>query len=177
MIVPCEFSASRAHMPAAFAGALLPSVDLVVTRFKEPLDWLSPYVGRPGWHTYVYNTGRTDPPRELCEHAAVRCSRVENAGYEWHGYLRHVIDRYDRLAELTIFLQGDPLTVSPDVHCLLNQTAAFAPIQVLSWVQQAKRENELFTRCTVSNLGGCRVWIEPITAGMRPMLHGDRCAG
>lgn len=32
----------------------------------------------------------------------------------------------------------------------------------------------LFTKCSVSALGGCRVWVEPVTAGLRPMLHGDR---
>jgi len=41
-------------------------------------------------------------------------------------------------------------------------------------VQQSKRKMELFSRCTVSHLGGCRVWVEPVTSGMRPMLHGDR---
>jgi hypothetical protein len=41
-------------------------------------------------------------------------------------------------------------------------------------VQQAKRKMELFSRCQASYLGGCRVWVEPVTAALRPMLHGDR---
>ena len=148
-------------------------VDLVVTRFREPLEWLNPYLGRPGWRVFVYNTGRRPPPADVCARAAL-CRQVPNAGFEWHGYLRHVVDHYDSLAEQTIFLQGDPLTVSPDIHCLLNQTSAYAPVQVLSWVQQAKRKMELFSRCQAAYLGGCRVWIEPVTAALRPMLHGDR---
>ena len=67
-----------------------------------------------------------------------------------------MVARYDSLADRTIFTQGDPFTVSPDMHCLLNQTAAFAAVQVLSWVQQAKRKMELFSRCRASYLGGCR---------------------
>ena len=150
------------------------SVDLVVTRFKEPLRWLTPYLRRPGWTTWIYSTG-PKLPGFLCSPAGgARCTKVKNAGYEWHGYLRHVIDRYDSLGELVIFMQGDPFTVSPDAHCLLNMTAAFAPVQVLSWVQQAKRKMPLFQRCHASYLGGCRVWIEPVTTGLRPMLHGDR---
>jgi hypothetical protein len=47
-------------------------------------------------------------------------------------------------------------------------------LQVLSWVQQAKRKMEIFSSCHASHLGGCRVWIEPVTAALRPMLHGDR---
>ncbi|KAL1525494.1 hypothetical protein AB1Y20_020350 [Prymnesium parvum] len=149
------------------------SVDLVVTRYKEPLRWLRPYLHRPGWTTFIYNTGPSLP--HVCDGAGVvRCAQVANAGYEWHGYLRHIIDRYDSLAELLIFMQGDPLTVSPDAHCLLNQTTLYAPVQTLSWVQQAKRKMALFSNCAASNLGGCRVWVEPVTSGLRPMLHGDR---
>ena len=158
---------------SAIAAAAASSIDLVITRYREPLDWLEPYFGRPGWRIFVYNTGKRPPPRHICARAAT-CTQVPNAGFEWHGYLRHVADRYDRLADLTLFMQGDPFTVSPDVHCLLNQTQAFAPVQVLSWVQQAKRKMELFSTCRASFLGGCRVWIEPVTAGLKPMLHGDR---
>lgn len=154
--------------------------DLVVTRYNEDLAWVARYAQRPGWRVFVYLTGRRGsglPP--VCSGSAggrrrVRCSRIPNAGYEWHGYLRHVIDRYETLAPTTIFLQGDPLTVSPDVHCLLNATRLWAPVQVLSWVQMAKRKMEFFTQCRAANLGGCRVYVEPVTAGMRPMLHGDR---
>ena len=148
-------------------------IDLVVTRYKEPLDWLTPYLGRPGWQVFIYNTGKRPPPPDVCAVAQL-CQQVPNAGFEWHGYLRHLVDRHDKLAETTIFLQGDPLTVSPDIHCLLNRTGMFAPVQVLSWVQQAKRKMELFSRCRAAYLGGCRVWVEPVTAALRPMLHGDR---
>ena len=99
------------------------SVDLVVTRYRESVAWVEPYAARPGWRAYLYNTGKKPPPAALCALADVACAQIPNAGYEWHGYLRHIVDRYDRLAALTIFLQADPLTVSPDVHCLLNQTA------------------------------------------------------
>lgn len=147
--------------------------DVVVTRYREKVDWLEPYLSRPGWSFFVYTTGQRHPS-SICVTAGVSCHLIPNAGYEWHGYLRHMIDRYEQLAERTIFLQGDPFTVSPDLHCLFNQTRLFAPVQVLSWVQMAKRKMPLFSGCGVSNVGRCRVWIEPITAGMRPMLHGDR---
>jgi len=150
------------------------SFDLVVTRFKEPLDWVEPYLRRPGWRVHVYNTGRAPPPAWLCEHSVARCMQIPNAGFEWHGYLRHLVDRHAQLADTTVFMQGDPLTVSPDVHCLLNRTATWAPLQVLSWVQQGKRKMDIFSRCTASNVGGCRVYVAPVTAGLRPMLHGDR---
>lgn len=148
-------------------------VDLVLTRFNEDVGWLTPYLRRPGWRVFLYNTGRHNLPAE-CGDAVVHCERIANAGYEWHGYLRHLVGRYDELAPTTIFMQGDPFTVSPDIHCLLNATSSYRPIQILSWVQMAKRKMPLFSECTASNIGACRVYVEPVTAGMRPMLHGDR---
>ena len=69
-------------------------IDIVVTRYSEPLQWLDPYLGRPGWRFFLYNTGRSPLPRYLCDHASVKCfENLENAGFEWHGYLRHLIDR------------------------------------------------------------------------------------
>ena len=153
--------------------AAVASVDLVVTRYHEPLRWLDPYFSRPGWRVYIYNTGRRPPPVQVCRRATA-CQQIPNAGFEWHGYLRYITDRYEDLADHVIFMQGDPFTVSPDMHCLLNRTTDFAPVQVLSWVQQAKRRMGLFSRCKASYIGGCRVWIEPVTAALRPMLHGDR---
>ena len=101
------------------ATASASAIDLVVTRYREPLAWLWPYLDRPGWSVYIYNTGKKPPPARVCARAA-QCSQVPNAGFEWHGYLRHIVDRYDRLAELTIFLQGDPFTVSPECYKKLN---------------------------------------------------------
>ena len=223
-------SATAATPPAA------QSIDLVVTRYKEPVGWLNAYTGRPEWRVFLYNTGPRLPTGRLCRSASVSCTQVGNAGYEWHGYLRYLIDHYDALPSRTIFLQANPETappsvgasrpgaaanapsstprqrqierraasslgqprpasanwqtcpslavfptgrvlprqVSPDITCLLNQTERYLPVQPLSWVQQAKRKMPLFSECQASYLGGCRVWVEPVTAGLRPMLHGDR---
>ena len=169
-------SLSRARSMATTPAATPPaqSIDLVVTRYKEPVGWLNAYTGRPEWRVFLYNTGPRLPTGRLCRAASVSCTQVGNAGYEWHGYLRYLIDHYDALPGRTIFLQANPETVSPDITCLLNQTERYLPVQPLSWVQQAKRKMPLFSECQSSFLGGCRVWVEPVTAGLRPMLHGDR---
>ena len=54
-----------AAVSAAAAGGAGSSVDLVVTRYREPLGWLRPYLGRPGWRVYIYNTGRKPPPARI----------------------------------------------------------------------------------------------------------------
>jgi hypothetical protein len=164
---------ARARMVTTPATPPAQSIDLVVTRYKEPVGWLNAYTGQPEWRVFLYNTGPRLPTGRLCRAASVSCTQVGNAGYEWHGYLRYLIDHYDALPSRTIFLQANPETVSPDITCLLNQTQRYLPVQPLSWVQQAKRKMPLFSECQSSFLGGCRVWVEPVTAGLRPMLHGD----
>ena len=152
------------------------TIDVVVTRYNEPLLWLEPLLNRAGWHSFVYSPGRA-PSRALCAAESVSCIDIPNAGYEWHGYLRHIISRYTELADRTIFLQGDPFTVSPDIHCLLDQTAHFAPVQALSWVQQSKKKMELFQQLrrafrTHARPPGLRV---PPRAPPRPCAAADRC--
>lgn len=145
--------------------------ELVVTRYKEDLTWMLPLV-HATWSAHVYVTGKVLPGLCLTSIESCNCSRVKNRGSEWAGFLHHLVTRHGSLAPLTVFLQGNPFTVSPDLSCLLANTAAFAPLQPLSWVQQKKRARPVF-RCNVSFVAGCRVWIEPVSAGFRPLLHGD----
>ena len=93
-------SATAATPPAA------QSIDLVVTRYKEPVGWLNAYTGRPDWRIFLYNTGPRLPAGRLCREPSVSCTRLGNAGYEWHGYLRYLIDHYDALPSRVIFLQA-----------------------------------------------------------------------
>ena len=53
-----------------------------------------------------------------------------NAGYEWHGYLRYLIDHYDALPSRTIFLQANPETAPPSVGASRPGAAAHAPSSI-----------------------------------------------
>ena len=156
--------------------------DLVVTRYRENPKWLKQLVRtcETGgcWHAYIYTTSGqryANATQSLCHGMppGVFCAHVLNRGNEWSGYLTHLVHRYDQLAELTVFLQGDPFTVSPDLLCLLRARRAFRPVQALSWVQNKKRRLKHFM-CNASFVGSCRVWIDPVSSGYRPLLHGDR---
>ena len=154
-----------------------PSVDVVVTRYKESLQWLTPYTKRPGWRVFCYLTrSYTLEDLPVCRRPSVTCTRVQNFGYEWQGYLTHITSHYSQLANITIFLQGNPLRASPDLGCLLQHTSKFAPLQALSFVQGSKRKGKLFQRCKASDVAGCRVWLEPMTTGFTPLLHADAYA-
>ena len=157
---------------------------LVVTRFSEPLQWVLQYAGRPvvgnrklgKWHAFLYlSNGRlnSSATAECRRTDNITCTDIANRGQEWGGYMRHIVTHYDKLAKLTVFVQGNPYTVSPDLRCLLASTSKFSPVQALSWVQQKKTKYALFM-CNASFVGHCRVWVEPVSSGFRPMLHGDR---
>ena len=90
-------------------------VDLVVTRYQEPLAWVMPYLDRPNWRVFVYNTGRKPPPPRICRRAYL-CEQIPNAGFEWHGYLRHLVDRYDQVRERsTLAARGLTARARPDL--------------------------------------------------------------
>jgi Protein of unknown function (DUF3431) len=88
-------------------GELLPgrSIDLVIARYNETLEWLdeSPFTDHTFRRVIVYNKGITqvDPHPKITD-----VIDLENVGRESHTYLHHVIQNYDSLADMTIFLPG-----------------------------------------------------------------------
>jgi hypothetical protein len=76
-------------------------VQLVVARYRESLAWLQPFQSFP---TIIYDKGELAAENHL-----------PNVGRESHTYLHHIIANYDRLAEITVFLQGNPLSHVPDL--------------------------------------------------------------
>lgn len=68
--------------------------EIVVAHYREPLDWPARL---PDWPVRVYH--KSDHPAG---------DDLPNVGREAHTYLWHIVERYDRLAETTVFLQGDP---------------------------------------------------------------------
>jgi len=77
-----------------------PDVVMVVSRYNETLDWLKeePFAGHEvvvynkGLNQDFYNPGKTVP--------------LKNVGREGHTYLYHIVEHYDHLPEITIFLPG-----------------------------------------------------------------------
>ena len=86
------------------------TVELVVARHAEDLGWLRrvPKLIR----VTVYNKGGAGP-----DHAVA----LPNVGREAHTYLHHVVQRYDELADATVFCQGKPFDHVPDLHKILQR--------------------------------------------------------
>ena len=87
------------------------SRDLVVAHYREDLAWLNNLSA--DWEAVVYSKG--DPPPGALP--------LPNVGREAHTYLHHIVDRYDDLADWTVFTQGFPFDHVPDFHKILNAMA------------------------------------------------------
>lgn len=79
------------------------TVDLVISRYKEPVNWLNAYK-HMGFHKiHIYNKSDQALSCHL-EHCVVH--RIPNVGVCDHTYLYHIVHYYDRLADVTIFAPG-----------------------------------------------------------------------
>ena len=89
-----------------FQGAESRSVDLVVARYKENLDWLNKYKDSRFQNVFIYN--KSDSPVEDCVNEYANCviKSLPNVGVCDHTYLHHIIENYDRLADVTVFAPG-----------------------------------------------------------------------
>lgn len=141
---------------------------LVVSRYKEDIRWIqdSPLPA------IVYNKGP-----ELRQVYGAECVRLTNVGRETHTYLQHIINRWDDLADYTIFTQGDPLEHSPDFIKLLSYP--FTETQPLSW--RWKEWDDVFgvgaipplnTRLTHKEywIDDCRIYVEYLNHSFQPLL-------
>jgi Protein of unknown function (DUF3431) len=75
------------------------TVEIVIAKYKEDVSWTQ----RLTQHYTIYDKSN-DP--------IFYSYRLPNIGREPHTYLYHIIKNYDNLADITVFLQGDPVD-----HC------------------------------------------------------------
>jgi len=80
------------------------AIEMVIARYNESLDWLKedPFVDIPH---IVYNKSDNDNFHKL-EKKLKRVVPLKNVGRETHSYLQHIVDNYDALADVTVFLPG-----------------------------------------------------------------------
>lgn len=100
------------------------SLELVVARYEENLNWLRrvPDV----FQVTVYDKSTSPHPDSIS---------LPNTGREAHTYLHHIVSRYDSLAELTVFCQGKPFDHAFDFHRTLRALASKEfPILNFHWL-------------------------------------------
>lgn len=81
-----------------------PPLELVVARYDEDLAWLKRVPKE--FRITVYDKG------DGCSGGI----RLINEGREAHTYLHHLTERYNSLADVTVFVQGHPFDHAPNLH-------------------------------------------------------------
>ena len=86
-------------------------IELVVARYNESMDWLLEEDFRLAENVIIYNKGPTEvvfTPRRRHQSVTFNYSVVplENLGRESHTFLFHIIENYNKLSDITIFLPG-----------------------------------------------------------------------
>jgi hypothetical protein len=93
------------------------SLELVVARYKENLNWLRRVP--PEFRVTVYDKSGEQAPGAIS---------LPNAGREAHTYLWHIVERYGDLADVTVFCQGRPFDHAYDFHQTLRDLAAIPEV-------------------------------------------------
>jgi hypothetical protein len=89
-----------------FTSKKEPTYEVVVARYAEDLSWIRniPFLANKA--ITIYNKG--DPLKNKIPGAKIE--KLPNIGREGHTYLHHIIENYDNLADITMFLPGSTWT-------------------------------------------------------------------
>lgn len=77
-------------------------IELVVSRYNEDLEWLKEEPFNK-YRVICYNKGKND---DFYKPPNMRIVNLENVGREGHTYFYHILNNYDTLANITMFLPG-----------------------------------------------------------------------
>jgi hypothetical protein len=82
---------------------------IIVARYCENVEWAKQFP-----NVIIYNKG-TKLENDFNE------IFLNNVGREGHTYYKYICDNYEKLADYTIFLQGNPFDHSPNIISNLNK--------------------------------------------------------
>ena len=85
------------------------NVEIVVAHYSEDLEWLKPYAK----NAIVYHKGNETWPRFPVKERV----KLDNIWRESHTYLYHIINNYEKLADITLFLQWGIKDHKEDGRC------------------------------------------------------------
>ena len=72
--------------------------EVVVAHYSENLEWLAPHAH----YSHIYHKGNEVIPQFHYQ----QWEKLPNVGREGHTFLYHIINNYERLANVTVFVQG-----------------------------------------------------------------------
>jgi hypothetical protein len=87
------------------------TIDLVIARYNENLDWLTNYSKYKFNRIFLYNKGETEVTLPK-PYVSPIYEKLKNVGRCDHTYIHHIIKHYDNLGDVTFFIKGS--TICPD---------------------------------------------------------------
>ena len=144
-----------------FFNERLLDYEIVVAHYNEKLDWLEPKAD----HAHVYHKGELQSP-SLGVYA---WDKLPNVGRESHTYLYHIINNYENLADVTVFVQGEGGSHAGWCFGTIDESVAKAKENVACKVMYRSNEN---------NWGKIRhlaKWLEEYNSGA--MRHANFTLG
>lgn len=72
-------------------------VEYIIAHYNEDLEWIKPFADK----CIIYHKWNEEKPRFPIK----KWIKLENVWREWHTYLYHIINNYNYLADINIFLQ------------------------------------------------------------------------
>lgn len=101
---------------------MISSFSVVIARYSEDLCWLS-NVQAP---LYIYNKG---PSLINNENSNSSILTLSNVGRESHSYVHHIIENYDKLTDIVVFLQGNPFDHIQSIDNLISDAKKYGMSQ------------------------------------------------
>jgi hypothetical protein len=86
-----------------------PDVEIVIANYEEDINWVNDIPSNMYNRISIYNKGKPKNYASLIKKGA-KIHTLPNIGRESHTYLYHIIQNYDNLADVTIFLPGSTMT-------------------------------------------------------------------
>ena len=93
---------------------------LVVNQYHYDISWIEDYTD----NYVVYDKGGTETPGD-------KVVELPNVGHNIHTYFHHIIENYDNLADVTIFVKGDvfPRHCKEEKFLRLVNNTEFTPLE------------------------------------------------
>lgn len=117
--------------------------EVVIVRYNEDLEWAK-YEFDKNVKVTIYNKGADD----LDTPDYFNIIKTENTGYLGGSFIKHIINRYDTLADRTLFLQGYPYDAQK-----------FLPLIRYSNITETSCKNIYAAACTTTTLEFQNNWL------------------
>lgn len=89
---------------------IIKNIDIVIARYKENITWIDTLNLNPRINNiYIYNKFYNES------------IQLPNVGREAHTYLYHIINNYNNLDDINIFVQGDPFPHSHNFYKKISE--------------------------------------------------------